>query len=94
MGLQVGIGADGGIAVVLEGDLADAAAAVGKALALDLGTADVHALLWQAACLLAERQLGASQALHHGLAACVVGRSCIQCCHAVCMSSGRVAAAD
>ena len=55
----MGIREDGSIAVVPEGDLADAAAAVGKALALDLGAADVDALLWQAACCVAERQLGA-----------------------------------
>ena len=42
-----------------EGDLADAAALARKVLALDLGTADVDALLWQAASLAAERQLGA-----------------------------------
>ena len=45
--------------MVPEGDLADAAAAIGTTLALDLSTADVDALLWQAASLIAERQLGA-----------------------------------
>jgi len=55
----VGIDEDGSVAVVPEGDLADAAAAAGTVLALDLGSADADALLWQAASLVAERQLGA-----------------------------------
>ncbi len=58
-GRQVGIDEDGSIAVVPEGDLADAAAAAGTMLALDRGSADADALLWQAASLVAERQLGA-----------------------------------
>ena len=57
--MQVGIDADGSIAVVPEGELADAAATAGTALSLDFGTADVDALLWQAASLIAEQQLGA-----------------------------------
>ena len=59
--LQVGIDADDSVAVLPEGDLADAAAAAGTVLALNLSNADVDALLWQAASVIAERQLGAIQ---------------------------------
>ena len=60
--MQVGMAKSHRVAVLPEGELADAVTATGEPLALDLATADVEGLLLKAAAAIAHQQLGVPSA--------------------------------